>query len=228
MTVAHGLDLKRRTLAIPRSRPRHYLSLPGSIGNVAAATDSALLSVTADIDIRVRVALTDWTPTARKVIVSKWTAAGSQQSYELNIETNGTVRFIFSPDGSTVGGAASSVAPSVVDGADLALRVTRVKATGTVTYFTSGDDVNWTQLGTTVATSVNAGIFDSTTPVYLGQRADDTLQFAGRIYYVQIRSGVDGPIVANADFRHVSPGTDPVVDSVGNSWDLIGTAAVAA
>lgn len=204
----------------------HYLSLPGTSSNFASTVDSAALSVTGDIELSALLSTTDWTPTARKVIVSKWTPTGSQQSYEFNIETSGKLRLLTSPDGSGIVSAVSTVAPTVVDGAKLGVKATRASADGTVTFYTSTDDgVTWVQLGDPVDTT-DGGIFNSTSRVDIGQRCDDTLQLPGSVYFIQIRNGIGGTLVGNADFRDVRPGTSPVVDSTGASWGINGTAVV--
>jgi hypothetical protein len=57
-----------------------YLYLPGVVSNYASAPDSAALDIVGDIDLRVKVALDDWTPAAQTALVAKDVVTGSQRS----------------------------------------------------------------------------------------------------------------------------------------------------
>ena len=48
----------------------NYVYLPGVSGNYLSVPDEAALDITGDIDIRVQVAMDDWTPAADQVLVS--------------------------------------------------------------------------------------------------------------------------------------------------------------
>ena len=56
------------------------LRLPGLSGNYLSTPDTAATSVTGDIDIRVKVALDDWTPSATQTLDSEVTTATANRS----------------------------------------------------------------------------------------------------------------------------------------------------
>lgn len=64
-------------------------------------------------------------------------------------------------------------------------------------------------------------------PVCLGYRGPDAApSFRGRILRAEIRSGVNGPIVADPDFTVASVGAPVVLDSTGKPWALAGAAEI--
>lgn len=176
------------------------LVLNGVAGNYASSPDSAAVSVTGDIDIRVNAALNDWTPASDQTLIAKRTGAG-QFSFQLDVKlTTGLLYFYVTTDGTTAVTNISSVAPTVSDSSSLWVRVTRVSASGLTTFYTSTDGASWTQLGTTV----NAGlttIFDSTAAVEIGSTLVGTANnISGRIARAQIYNGIAGTLVFDANF----------------------------
>ncbi len=185
-----------------------YVYLPGGTGNFLSAPDTAALSITGDVDLRARVALDDWTPGTTMDILSKYTTTGSQRSYRMAINTNGTIGFGWSTDGAGSTTFASSVAPSVSDGDTIWLRVTfdvDDGASGSViTYYTAPGTIvapvaaDFTQLGTT-DTASNTSIFDSTAVVSVFGLNSGTANVAvGDCYRAQIYSGIDGTLEFDA------------------------------
>jgi hypothetical protein len=179
----------------------NVLCLNGVAGNYASVPDSPAVSVPGPIDLRIAVALNDYTPSAVNVLMAKDVVAGNQRSWQWNIQANGIVRFAWSKDGSTTTTADSSVAPTLSDYAFIWLRVTLDTVTGDVKFYTSSDGTTWTQLGAAVATGVTGGVFDSTAAIAIGNRTDDLFGPAsGRFYRAQIYNGIAGALVLDADF----------------------------
>lgn len=198
--------------------PNGYQYLPGTTGNYLSTPDSAALSITGDIDIRVRVALDDWTPSAVQYIVGKLDAG--IRAYGFAVLTTGILRFQFSQDGSANITADASVAPTVADGAPLWVRVTRRSSDGRVQFFTASGALtnptagDFTQLGTDIS-STSGAIFDSTCQVYLGAHAAGSLA-AGKLYRAQIRNGLDGTLVFDADLTSKTCGARTFTESSSN------------
>jgi len=150
-----------------------YLHLPGTAGNFASIPSNANLSGHASFTVDCRVAVPDWTPSAQVVLAAKHDTTSNQREWALFLNTNGTLQLSVSVDGSTASGAASTVAPTVTDGAVMWVRA--VKSTSTITYFTStvlnpSDDLtDWTQFGSGVA-GPGGAIFTGTSPMVLGGR----------------------------------------------------------
>jgi len=183
-----------------------YLYLPGASGNYASTPDAAALDITGDIDLRVKVALDDWTPGALSTLVGKYGASG-QRSYLLYVNTTGTLGFQSTADGSTTIISVSTVAPTVTDGATLWVRATLDVDNGasgnTVTFYTSTDGTNWTQLGDPVVNAGTTSIFNSTALLGVGAygTSGTTSPARGKFFRAQVLNGIGGTVAFDADFE---------------------------
>lgn len=207
-----------------------YLSLPGTSGSYASTPDSAALSITGDIDIRVRVAMVDFTPASESFVIGKYVTAGDQRSWQLVFQAGSTGRLQFYR--STVGTAGtttnvvSSASTGATDGSLIWVRVTYATASGNVIFYTSSDGVTWSQLGTTQNAGAGA-IYDSTSPVTIGDRPPGTaIAAAAQVHSAEVRNGIDGTIVASPDFNKPLS-TTSFADAQGNTWTLNGSAVIA-
>lgn len=96
-----------------------YIYLPGvSLYNLETP-DASALDITGDIDIRVKVALDDWTPSSVQMLVAKYISTGNQRSYRLQVDTTGVLSLIWSSLGTavTANSLTSTVATGIADGA---------------------------------------------------------------------------------------------------------------
>ena len=183
----------------------NYLYLPGISGNYASAPDSAAVSVTGDIDLRVKVALDDWTPAADMSLIAKY--AGSQHSYILSVMPAGTLRFYWSANGTTDISVTSSVATGIADGSTKWIRCTLDVDNGalgnTTTFFTSDDGITWTQLGTTITNAIVTSIFDGTATQEIGTYQTGTGFISrGKFFRAQVLNGINGTLVFDANFEN--------------------------
>lgn len=205
----------------------NVIDFPGTTGNYLSTPDSVLNSVTGDIDIRVKAALDDWTPAATNCLLGKSNVSGTARSYYLEI-TNGVLNMQWSVDGTAVIQKQATAAVGFVDGTVGWVRATLDVDNGTggndVKFYASSDGITWAQLGATVTTAGVTSIFDSISPVEIGARGGgNSNPLAGKVYYVEVRSGIDGPIVARYDSSAVvvagaqAPATTP-------GWTLNGSA----
>lgn len=210
--------------------------IPNAAGADAHTADTAALSITGDIDLRAACALDDWTKV--QVILSKWNSTGNQASYHLQIDADGKLHLVWSPDGTVASalGAASSIAAPGVDGELLLIRATLDVDNGaggwSIRYYTKVSDLNtvtadlasntgWTQLGSTQTTAGTTSIFNSTAALIMGAFYDGSSPASGRYYGVVVKNGIAGTTVAAPDFAGAA--SMPVVEN-GNSWSLAGTA----
>lgn len=180
---------------------RKYGLLNGTAGNYFSTPDSAAVSVTGDIDVRVNLAMTDWTPSGVQWIISKWGAL--QLSYAMLVTTTGALRCYFSRDGTTTDGPYDSTANVTFADATYGwIRFTRGSATGTVTFYTSTDGSTWSALGATVPSTAGA-LKDSPAIVTVGSQGDGGgggfTMLNGRITRAQIYDGIGGTL--KADFN---------------------------
>ena len=191
-------------------RKRQSLFLPSGVpGNYATSPDAAALSYTGDSDLRVWCAPTDWTPLGQNTMIAQWATAGNQRRQQFQINTDGTLRYQSSADGTAVITSNSTAAVSFDNNMPGWVRVTLDVNDGggnhVVTFYTSADGTNWTQLGTAVTTAGATSLFDSTAIVEIGTtRGDAADRFSGRILRAQMRDGIGGTIVFDADFTDQS------------------------
>jgi hypothetical protein len=203
------------------------LYLPGAAGNYASTPDAAALDITGDIDIRTKVALVDWTPTANNYILSKYSAVDGNRSFYFRINaSNGYPTVGWSDDGTGAGirTIAATAAPTVSDGDSIHLRVTvdvDNDATGTdVNFYTSSNGSSWTQLGTTVTTAGTHAIYAGTADVLAGCLYNGVQHLDGTITSVEVRDGIDGTVVASPNFAAQPSNTTSFDDAQGNTWTV--------
>lgn len=197
--------------------PNGYVYLPGVASNYASTPDSAALSITGDIDMRVRVAMDDWTPTTGQDIFSKW-GTSPQQGFDFHLFTNGKLRLYLSSTGSNQSSVDSSVAPTISDGSILWIRATWRASDGRVQFFTADGSIvtpvvgDFTQLGTDQTIAL-ASIFDNTAALEVGSERSGLVQAQGKFYRAQLRNGLDGTLVYDANFATKTFGANSFTES---------------
>lgn len=209
--------------------PNGYVYLPGVANNALTSADSVPTSITGDIDIRIRVAIADLTPAALQTLVAKDVLGGSQRSYSLWVNTGGTLGFGASPTGvsMTLGGTSSPLSTvGITDGMLMWYRVTRASATGQVKfYYADGSLENpvaadFTQIGGDI-TGTSGTIFNSTAGVEIGaSNGGANGPAVGKFYRVQIRSGIDGTLVYDADLVNKAFGANSFAESSANALNV--------
>jgi collagen type VII alpha len=213
-----------------------YLYLGGQSGQYVSTPDQAALRITGDIDVRVRVALDDWTPTADQSLIGKYNTTTNQRAWRLVVQTlvpTGSLKFDVSTDGSNAVSAISSALPVVADGATLWVRATWRQSDGRVQFFTASGALaspaaaDFTQLGVDRTAAV-ASLFPSSSTLDVGASSAGTLNpAAGQFYKAEVRNGIDGTVVSTFDaslfadpYRYYSP-TGNLLDK--DSSDLEGS-----
>lgn len=177
---------------------RHAVFLGANITRTFYTPQTAIPHIGGDIDIRARLAMDDWTPAATAGIVTRYGAAGAR-AWKLSINTAGAIDFTWTTDGTTniqkVG-----TALGFADGTEGWVRVTLDVDNGQGGYtwkaYKSTDGVAWTEVGSSVTTTGGAtSIFDAAQEYEIGGRGFAGEAWAGKMYEVQIRDGIDGKIV---------------------------------
>ncbi len=211
-----------------------YLYLPGVSGNYISTPDSAALSITGNIDLRVRLSLNDWTPTSNSILIAKRTANTSQYSYILYIDSSGRPNMSLSANGTSATNAVSSASVPFSDNTVGWLRATWQASDGRVQFFTAADSVSmpvsWTQLGTNLTIAI-ASIFDGTAVLELGSQFVGTNSLvAGKLYRSQIRNNIldDGTgIVFDADLTAKAIMANSFTESSSNAATVTVNGALA-
>lgn len=201
-----------------------FLFLDGTSGNYASTPDAASLDIVGDIDLRVRVAMDDWTPAAESTLIAKYTATGNQRSYALAVTTTGALIMRWSEDGTVEKSKTSSVVNSFTNGTTHWVRATLdVNVGGTdaaVDFYTSEDGSTWTALGTQQLNGATTSIFASTAVLELGSQTAGTVnRLAGKIFRAQVLTGIGGTAVASP-----IASTTSITDATPLTWTVQGTA----
>lgn len=205
-----------------------YLQMEADGAQTVSTPDAAPLDITGDLDVRAELSA-NWYGPDNQTVIGKWDAATNQRSYLLRIE-NGALYFHVSGDG----GAANAwwfgrTLPRLPQRA--ALRATYRAASRTMELFWAESLAGpWTSirgpyvLGATAPTV----LFNSSAPLAVGlvdasaNPKFPRMPFSGRGYRFEVRSGIDGTIVAAPDFTALAPGTKAFTDSAGRPWTLAG------
>jgi hypothetical protein len=192
------------------------LSLTGTAGNYASSPNATPLQITGDIDLRCKVALDDWTPSVQTQLIAK-EITSINRSYRFEVYTSGVLGLLASPDGTASYNSLSTVATGIANGSTKWVRVTRVASTGLVTFFLSDDGTTWTQLGAPVS-GTSGNIYAGTSGLEIGSRFGGTnFLLKGTVYRAQIRNGIDGTPVFDANFEGVSQYSAKMIESSPNS-----------
>lgn len=211
-----GVNLGQPRLVIP------------AFADSATTPDSAGLSITGDIDLRIDLRLPTWGPSnvgGARNLLQKFGSAG-QRSYRLLLTSIGTAQIEWSADGTAYTTVNSTVSVPRTTGRQ-ALRATLDVDNGaggkTVTFYTAPTIAGpWTQLGTPVTSAGTTSIFDSSTAVSISGSGSAVTE----VYGVEIRQGIDGTVRANPDFTALADGATSFADGAGNTWSLGGAASI--
>jgi hypothetical protein len=197
----------------------------------ASTPDSANLSITGDIDIRLDIQPTSWA--AAQGLANKYLSTGNQRSWALWLNADSTLSFRWSADGSTTITKTSTAAVSPPASGRLAVRVTLDVDNGAagndVKFYTANTiSGSWSQLGATVTTAGTTSIFDSTASVEIGgsQGNGSANDLTGRLYAAQVYQGIAGTLRADVDFDDEEAGAASFVDGSGNTWTLLADASI--
>ncbi|MCI3271029.1 hypothetical protein [Streptomyces cylindrosporus] len=214
----------------------HYLQLDARTGNYASTPDVGTLDITGDLDVRAEIA-PDWYGASNQLIIGKWDRANLQQSWVLMID-DGLLYFRFSTDANADLGGRFFATPLPQLPERAAVRATLDLDNGaggnTVTFYWAETlDGPWTQMGQ--PTTLLAGtdpIYSGSAPLAIGITdlrnglSEARYPMNGRGYRFEVRSGINGTVVAAPDFRALAAGTTSFTDSTGKVWTLSGNAEI--
>ena len=201
-------DLERgSTTSTDSNDPRHlkeseaFIFSPGTTDNDFSVPDEAALDITGDIDVRIKVALPDYT-NRNEDLVGKWGVA-LNNSWVFRITSSGTLTFVWSINGSSTTWHTSTAAVPTTDGDTVWLRATLDVDTGASTneakFYTSTDGSSWNQLGATVTGSGTTSIFSGTADVLFCDALTSYNPLTGNVFAAQVYDGIDGTKVLDID-----------------------------
>ncbi len=212
----------------------NYLSLAGAAGDYASSPDSAALDIVGDIDIRVRVAISNLSAFGRQTFVSKWTTAGNQRSYLMRWDGIGQqVAFSYSPDGiATTSITVPATGITLTNNEAVWLRMTYDVDNGAggslLSLYGSDDGVTWTLAATTLS-AFTASFFAGTALLNVGSISAGTDErLTGKVYSAAIYNGIGGTLVASFDANDAVVGATSVTSSATSEvYTCNGTAVIA-
>lgn len=200
------------------------LDIPAGVSPGLTTPDSAALSITGDIDVRIDLEMPDWQSSGVGTsIVHKWVESGNQRSWALYIDSRGQLRMYWSTTGSDANYLSSTV-PIPRGPKRQTLRVTVDVDNGsggaTFRWYTgaSKDASTWTAFGTGLTVAFTISFFDSTSPVGIGDTAAGVKGVGMKVFGVQVRSGIGGTVVSDVDLTALADGATTYTDAQGNVW----------
>lgn len=208
--------------------PAGYLLTPRATFDYAYCLDSAALSITGDLDVRVDVDLPSWqivdTCLAHKALPD------DAFSWRLMVDAGGVCHLRWADSGEVIHSArCDTTVPLPYAGRKIIRATLDVNdgAGGHVVRFYAGESLEgpWEQIGTEQTGTGTTSIADTDTELAVGGYWYSGGQGA-RWYGLQVRAGLDGTVVAGVDFTDQPDGTRVVVDAAGNRWRLAGTAEI--
>ena len=190
----------------PRARQQQNYGAQGYIyqptGQYLYTLGPAAPNVTGDIDVRVKVALDDYSKggSLYQELLGKYGGSGNR-SFIFRLGPAGIPEFLWYPLGTTGVQKIATVNPNFIDGQTYWIRVTLDVDNGaggnTVTFYQSNDGTTWTVIGTPVVTAGTTVIFASTQQIITsGSSAVNT---SGNIYAAEIYDGIAGTLVYGWD-----------------------------
>lgn len=202
------------------------LLLPGTSGAFASTPDAAPLDIVGDLDVRAEVDPTTEVPATVNTIAARWVTTGNQRAWRFSLHTSGALRLNFSNDGTTIHTVTSTASPVWPASGRLAVRATLDVDNGsagrTVTFFTAPSIAGpWTVLGDPIVTAGTVVLFAGTSSLEVGSFQGGVSElFAGTVYSLEVRDGIDGTLVASPDFPAQTDGTASFADSAGRTWTV--------
>ena len=185
----------------------NHLYLPGVAGNTAIIPDNPSLALTGNIEVVMRLSLTDWTPTTSQYLIAKWSnSAKFAWSIYVNATTGQPV-FAWSPDGTSGSVLSTGVNPSTAlpDGVTVWIRAKFNISNRQLSFEWAADSptepTSWgtAALGTSGAATTIAA---TAAPLEIGSTdsGGGSNLLNGKVYRAIIRNGFAGPTVVDVDF----------------------------
>lgn len=205
--------------------PTPRLYLPANSSRALAATTTAM-NLTSDLDVRVDMQMKTTDPGGWNAVVASRANTFAAYSWRVEIEPDRTVRLLWSTTGVTPALDALSTVPVIPMSARATLRVTLDVNNGasgwTARFYVGYAGVNgaFTQMGPDVTGSGTTSIFNVAEPITLGHPSEIAEKYSldADIYAFQLRQGIGGTAIVDADFTAQASDVTGFVDSTGRSW----------
>jgi hypothetical protein len=211
-----------------------YMQFSGGSTDWLRTADAAPLDVTGDLDLRIEIDPFTWNmrdaisndATADYFALAMKLVDGSTGiSWYWAMQGNGRQYFFWTTGGTLATSFVRGSSVMTLPTSRTALRVTLDVDNGaggwTLSFYQSTSiDGTWTLVSSTSGTGVTS-IYSGAGPISIGGREGRYVNhrnFGGRMYTFQMRNGIGGTLVANADIRQRMPETNSFLDGLGNTW----------
>lgn len=174
-----------------------------------------------DVDVRARIRPNAYTGALQGIIVHRTT---NNPTVILRLESSGNLSLLRHNDVLFVTLTSSAAVPSGTE----FVRATSVQTgsapsvTFTHRFYTSVDGVTWTELGTAQSATVADPMPNPSAelPVIVGANnsTGSSGPYTGRIYWAEIRDGVDGPVLARFDAAEAAKSPGAWWGDDGRAW----------
>ncbi|MFM9634739.1 hypothetical protein ACKI10_45240 [Streptomyces galilaeus] len=208
-----------------------HLELDGTLTGHVSTPHVAALNITGDLDVRMEFDADITDEGLNQTILGKWGPTVPERAWMVRafagninliwIDSGGNTQAVFM-GAELYGGAALRATLDVDNG-----------AAGFTAHFYQADSIDgpWTEISNGgIIGPATTSIQSTTSPLYIGPPDDtftpDRQPFIGSGTRFQVRSGIDGTVVAAADFRPLADGATGFTDSAGRVWTVNGTATV--
>lgn len=217
-----------------------YVRMIGSTTDAGAydgarvyTADKAALDIAGDIDIRFDADCEDWIGSYGQILAGKWNGT-TQQSWMLFTQQGGDIYFLSTTDGTLSTGyllGASYPNQAFATSGRQAIRVTWDVDNGaganTVTWYKAATIAGpWTQVAQTTSAGTKT-IYSGTAPLEVGTVNNGggryspyagVVPFIGKVYGFELRSGINGTVVASMDATGQARNATTWADAYTNTW----------
>lgn len=219
----YGLLGKNTPMRVSVQAGSPYLQLDGT-ANRASTPDVAALDITGDIDIRWE-GVANWYADGAQMLIGKWGAAGDR-SWNMRLQ-NGGLYLHTTQDGTTGRQHFATLPAGLPYRAALRVVMDVNNGAGGVTtrhYWAPTMAGPWIQFGGDLVSAGTVSIFSggsalTISPEQIGA-TPDRLPVVGRCLRAEVRSGINGTVVASPDFTAQTVGATSFTDSAGRTWTV--------
>lgn len=207
--------------------PRLYLQ-PVYGSRARVASDSAL-DLTADLDVRVDLHLKTTHPAGWNAVVAGRAVNGGPYSWRFEVRPDRKIELFWSTDGTTAQTVISTV-EVLPSSARATIRATLDVDNGAgghvVTFYVGYEGVNgtFTQMGPAITGTGTTSINNAAADLIIGSPPEIAGLFAldADVYHFQLRDGINGTPIVDADFTAQVSGVPAFVDDTGLVWNIEG------
>jgi hypothetical protein len=208
--------------------PRLYLK--PVYGSKAQVDSISSLDITNDIDIRIDLHLKSTHPAGWNAVLAGRANNAGPYSWRLEVTPDREIEFFWSTTGTAPANTVESDIEVLPSSARATLRVTMDVDNGAgghdTRFYIGYDGVNgsFTQIGPTITGAGTTSINNAAADLIIGSPPEISGVFAldANVYRFQLRDGIGGTVIVDADFTAQTSGVPAFVDSTGLAWSIDG------